>query len=91
MGSYLGAYDSDFRPPGGRSRTAWEQERRDRIVPKNAISVEISGLEVKVTGDKATATFRQHYKADALATNSRKTLEWVLRKGRWLIVRESTG
>jgi tetratricopeptide (TPR) repeat protein len=91
MTGYLGAYDSSFRPPNGRTRQAWEQDRRDRIVGRNAISVEISNLEVKIQGEKAIVTFRQNYKADSISANSRKTLELVQRNGRWLISRESVG
>lgn len=91
MNGYLGAYDSSFRPPNGRTRQAWEQDRRDRIVGKNAISVEVSNLDVKIQGEKAIVTFRQNYKADAISASSRKTLELVQRNGRWLISRESVG
>lgn len=91
MNAYLGAYDSSFRPPNGRTRQAWEQDRRDRIVGRNSISVEISNLDVKLQGEKAVVTFRQNYKADSISASSRKTLELVQRNGRWLISRESVG
>ena len=41
--------------------------------------------------DRATARFRQHYRADTLNVSSRKTLQLELRKGQWLIVSETTG
>lgn len=91
MGSYLAAYGKEFDPPGSMSRSAWEQERRARIVGKSKISVNISDLEVKVNGNKATAKFRQAYSADALNVSSRKTLELVKSGDRWTIVRENTG
>lgn len=91
MNGYLGAYDSSFRPPNGRTRQAWEQERRERIVPRNSISVEVSNLDIKLNGDRAVVSFRQNYKADSISATSRKTLELVQRNGRWLIARESVG
>jgi len=91
MTAYLGAYDKSFDPPGRQTRAAWEKEREARIVGKSRISVQLSDLSVSVSGDKATARFRQAYSADALNVASRKTLELVNSDGRWTIVRESTG
>ncbi len=91
MNGYLGAYGKEFNPPGNQTRKAWEDERRARIVGKNKIVVKVSDMDVKVTGTKAVARFRQAYAADALNVNSRKTLELVKTGDRWAIVRESTG
>jgi tetratricopeptide (TPR) repeat protein len=91
MGSYLGAYSDKFDPPGQQSRKAWEGERRDRIVSKRSISVDVSDFDVKVSDGKASVSFRQNYKAGALVANSRKTLDMVRQDGRWLITRERTG
>lgn len=91
MTAYLAAYDKSFDPPGRQSRTAWEKERESRIVGKSKINVQLSDMTVSVSGDKATARFRQAYSADALNVASRKTLDLVNNNGRWTIVRESTG
>ena len=91
MGGYLGAYGKEFDPPGKMSRTAWESERRARIVGKNRIAVKLSDVAVSVNGSKAVAKFKQAYSADALNVSSRKTLELIKAGDRWLIVRESTG
>lgn len=91
MNAYLGAYASNFAPPGGQARKAWESDRRARIEPRTRIGVDVSDLEVTVNADKATARFRQDYTSDTLNVTSRKTLEMVKSGNRWLIVRESTG
>lgn len=91
MTSYLGAYGKEFNPPGKQSRSAWEQERRNRIVGKASISVKIENLTVKVNGNKATAKFRQDYRSKTLSVSSRKTLELTKSGDQWLIVKESTG
>lgn len=91
MTNYLAAYGRDFDPAGNMSRSAWEQERRARIVGKSRISVTLNNLDVSVNGDRATAKFRQDYSADSLNITSRKTLELVKAGDRWLIVKESTG
>lgn len=91
MDGYLGAYGSDFKPAGGQSRKAWEEERRARIVGKSTISVGVQNLIVNVSGDTATAKFRQSYRADNLNVNSRKTLDMVRHGGSWKIVKETVG
>ena len=91
MNAYLGAYGKAFTPPGNLSRTAWEDERRSRIVGKSSITVGLDSLVVTVNGDKAVAKFKQSYKADALAVSSRKTLDLVKVADRWVIVREAAG
>ena len=91
MKTYLAAYDKSFDLPGRQSRTDWEKEREARTVGKSKISVKISDLTVSVSGDKATARFRQAYSADALNVASRNTLDLIQNSGRWAIVRESTG
>jgi tetratricopeptide (TPR) repeat protein len=91
MASYLGAYAASFTPPSGQSRSAWEADRKARIVPRSRIGVDISDLTIAVNGDRATARFRQAYSSDTLNVTSRKTLDMVKSGSRWLIVRESTG
>lgn len=89
--AYLKAYAKDFNVPGKLSRPAWEEDRRNKIVGKNKISVQLSDVVITINGSKATARFRQAYRADSLNINSRKTLELVRSDNRWLIVRESIG
>ena len=91
MSSYLGSYAKGFKPPKGQSRSAWEEERRERIVGKSRISVKVSSLKTTVNGSNATVKFRQDYAADALSTSSLKTLELTKVGERWLILKESTG
>ena len=91
MDGYLRAYGSDFKPAGGQSRKAWEDERRARIVGKSNINVSVQNLVVSIDGDVATARFRQSYRADSLNVNSRKTLELVRHQGQWRIRKEAVG
>lgn len=91
MPAYFGAYATAFTPPGGQSRSAWEADRKARILPRNRIEVNLSDLDVKVDGDRATARFRQVYRSDNLNVTSRKSLDLVKSSNRWLILRESTG
>jgi len=89
MSDYFAAYSKDFS--GGKSRKAWEQERRDRILGKRSITVKISNLKVNVDGNKATARFRQDYKADSLDISGSKRLDLIRSNGNWVIVKESAG
>lgn len=89
--AYFNAYSKDFDPAGGASRSAWEAERRSRIEGKSKISVRLEGLHVVVNGNKASAKFRQDYRANGIAISSRKTLELVKTGNSWKIVREAVG
>ena len=91
MAGYLGAYGKTFDPAGKQSRSAWEQDRRERIMGKSTITVKLDNMTVKVDGNNAVAKFRQAYRADALSVSSRKTLELLKTGEQWLIVKESTG
>ncbi len=91
MKSYLASYGKDFTPPNKLSRAAWEEERKARIMGKAKISVKLSNFVVTVSGNTAIAKFKQDYKADALATSSRKTLELMKAGDRWVITKEIAG
>ena len=91
MNAYFAAYSNQFKPADGKTRKDWETDRQARILSKNSISVQVSDVEAQVSGNNATASFRQIYRAGSLASNSRKTLEMARENGKWLITRESTG
>ncbi len=91
MKAYFAAYASDFNTPKGVSRKAWEDEREDRIAGKpGKISITVDEPQISVNGDKATAKFRQHYKAASLSTSTTKTLVFVRSGGKWLIKEENS-
>jgi len=90
MRAYLGAYASDFNTPKGVARKAWEAEREDRIAGKSGkISVNVDEPTISINGDKATAKFRQHYKAGSLDSSTTKTLVFVRSGSKWLIKEEN--
>ncbi|TAK97764.1 MAG: tetratricopeptide repeat protein [Aquabacterium sp.] len=89
MDGYFASYAKDFN--GGKTRKAWEQERRDRITSKHNISVKISGVKVDINGNKATVRFHQDYKADSLSVSSGKRLDMVRSGNNWVIAKESAG
>lgn len=90
MRGYLGAYANDFNTPKGMARKAWEAERQDRIAGKSGkISVSVDEPQVTINGDRATAKFRQHYKAGNLDSSTTKTLVFVRSGGKWLIKEEN--
>jgi tetratricopeptide (TPR) repeat protein len=89
--SYLAAYGRDFDPPGSVNRKTWEEERQLRITSKASITVKVEGLSVHVSGNHATAKFRQDYKAGGLAVSSRKTLDFAKVGEHWQIVKETVG
>ena len=90
--SYLAHYAKDFDTPKGASRSAWEDERERRIVKPGTIEVNINNLKVKLDGkDRATASFRQDYRAPGIKSGTSKTLILVKRDGKWQIQEERVG
>lgn len=93
MDAYFASYAKDFNPSNKQSYEAWQEERKQRIMGKPAISVKVSQLSITVRpdGTSATVKFRQEYKADKLTSDGRKTLEMVRSGDRWVITKEITG
>ncbi|WP_312567124.1 tetratricopeptide repeat protein [Comamonas sp.] len=87
---YYAAYSNHFDPQGG-TLAAWKAERKDRIVGKPAITVEVRDLKVSVHGERATANFRQYYAAGSYKATTRKTLRLQQEGDKWRITREETG
>lgn len=87
--AYLDHYGPNFKVPGGQTRAAWEQSRRDRVVKGKRINVQ--ALSPKVTfasPDEAIVTFRQVYQSESLKVSSMKKLTLVRTGGRWMIQQE---
>ncbi|MBK9219019.1 MAG: tetratricopeptide repeat protein [Uliginosibacterium sp.] len=89
--NYLGAYAKDFDVPEGKSRSAWEKERTDRVGKPGSIKVSLSDIDINVVGEKATVRFKQNYSSSSFSSSSGKTLIMVQRNGRWQIQQERIG
>jgi hypothetical protein len=90
--SYLAKYSPNFKTPNGESFSDWQESRRNRIVGKDIITVEVSGTNISRKGDSfAQVTFKQKYTSNKLSQISSKTL--ILRKegSGWLIEQEYSG
>jgi tetratricopeptide (TPR) repeat protein len=89
VSAYLGFYSSEFRAPGGLSRSAWEKNRRERIIKPKSIEVSIANPRVSLTDSThARVNFRQSYHSDAIRSNTAKTLEMVKAGEKWQILQE---
>lgn len=93
MKNYLASYTKDYAPSNKLSHDEWQTERKLRIMGKARIIVKLSNLTVSMSPNAAVATvkFKQDYRADTLATSSRKTLELVKAGDRWVISKEIAG
>ena len=88
---YLAHYAPDFDVPDGLKRAAWEKQRAERIERPKSIDVDVKIQSIQVSGNEATATFRQSYRSDTLKSNNTKTLKLVKSGERWLIKQERAG
>ncbi|WP_341743202.1 TolC family outer membrane protein [Azonexus hydrophilus] len=89
--AYAAFYAPTFTPDGGLSREDWDQLRRARILPREAITIGIEAMRVKMQGeDRAIAEFEQTYRSNIYNDRVFKTLEMIKVDDRWLITRESS-
>ena len=76
IASYLGYYAADFKPEGGLTRGAWEQQRRERVTRPAHIDVRVVGLAAaKGTDGTLRVSFTQVYKSEAFSDQVSKVLE----------------
>jgi ketosteroid isomerase-like protein len=66
----------------------WEAERRQRIDKPGKLQVTVADLKISVSGDRATARFRQHYVSATFKSQAGKTLVFVKSGNKWLIRQE---
>lgn len=92
VAAYLAFYGSDFHPPRGVSRSAWEKSRHERISKPKSIQVDIASPKVSLTDTRhARVSFKQSYHSDAVKSTTTKSLEMVKTEEKWLIKRENVG
>ena len=88
VAAYLTHYSDHFKPATGVALEQWKADRETRIKTPKSILIELMKLEVKVEGDSATATFKQHYQSERLNEWTRKTLQLRRESDVWRIVDE---
>lgn len=89
VAGYLATYAPDFVPEGGLSRSAWEQQRRDRITRPSRISVRALNPEIVPVGEsRVRVSFVQEYQSDSFSDQVNKVLEFKSTASGWKIVRE---
>lgn len=89
---YLARYAPGFKTPDGEPRKAWENERRARIAKPRKIEVRVESPKVTFNDEnRATVTFRQHYRSNTLKVSASKKLVMVRSGNQWLIQEELVG
>lgn len=90
--AYLARYAPGFKTPDGEPRKIWEKERRARIAKPRKIEVRVEAPKVTFNDDnRATVTFRQHYRSNTLKVSASKKLVMVRSGNQWLIQEELVG
>ena len=89
--AYAAAYEPDFKGTAGAgSHDAWFAQRRERILSKRKIEVEVSDLKIDLRGSQAEVRFTQRYRGDELRATNRKRLLLVQQGSAWLIREEGS-
>ncbi|MBI2296149.1 MAG: tetratricopeptide repeat protein [Betaproteobacteria bacterium] len=92
VAGYLAHYAPDFQTPKGEARGDWEAQRKARIAKPRKIQVSIESPKVTFgENDRATVTFRQHYRSETLKVSGIKTLVMMKAGDKWLIQQEKIG
>jgi tetratricopeptide (TPR) repeat protein len=90
--AYLARYAPGFKTPDGEPRKEWEAERRSRIAKPRKIEVRVEAPKVTFNeANRATVTFRQHYRSNTFKATASKTLVMVRSGTQWLIQEEIVG
>lgn len=91
--AYLAHYSTRFEPAGGISRTAWAAQRRQALLKRPAIRVEVADLRIEHPSKlEARVHFRQTYLSGRYQENDQaKTLHLLHEDGGWRIVGEWQG
>ena len=92
VSGYLARYAPSFKTPDGEPRAAWESERKARIAKPRQIEVRVEGAKVSFDdANRATVTFRQHYRSNTFKASGNKTLLMIRSGDQWLIQEEKIG
>lgn len=91
--TYLAHYSPQFQPAGGIDRATWEAQRRQALLNRPAIRVEIQAPRIERSNDQAARVhFRQTYLSGRYQeTDQPKTLHLRREDGRWRIAGEWQG
>lgn len=86
---YLAFYGRDFRPGGGKSRSAWERERHGNVTAPAWIEVSLSELHVTLAGaGRLRVVAVQDYRSDRYRDRSLKAFELGREGTAWVILSE---
>ncbi|PTU31791.1 hypothetical protein CJD38_08970 [Stenotrophobium rhamnosiphilum] len=86
---YLAFYADDFSPEGGQLRSAWAEQRRERILKPARIKIGIKNAKTtRISDDRARVSFQQSYQSDNYSDSVNKILELKQVNGAWKITRE---
>lgn len=88
--AYLAFYSQAFKPADKLDRSAWANQRKDRLQAPGFIRIDISQLEASVLSDNVVSVnFRQRYQSDRFRETVRKLLLLKHEDSQWRILQET--
>ncbi len=86
---YFSCYSQQYRPPGGKSRTEWQQNRLSRILRPEWIKVELQGIRMRRVADsRVQVKFQQKYSSSTYQDQIWKSINLVREGSDWKIITE---
>jgi hypothetical protein len=91
LDAYFGAYADKFQPESRKSIQEWRLERRQKILSKTRISVQVNDLTILSADHQGVSVrFNQEYVADQFKSVTPKVLVLNQQADQWKIHREYT-
>ena len=87
LNNYIAYYHPAFIS-NGKNLYAWKRYKKKLIKRNQSISIKVSGLRIKVYGNRAFAYFKQRYRSDTYRADGYKRIEFKKKGDGWKIFRE---
>ena len=89
MNAYLTFYGESFIPPGGKTRTAWEAQRRIRLTGPKKIMISLDDFQLTPQeNNRVRIAVVQRYESDLFVDRSKKVFDLQRTENGWTILRE---
>jgi murein L,D-transpeptidase YafK len=86
---YLMFYGENFIPPGGKTRTAWEAQRRIRLTGPKKIMISLDGFQlIPQENNRVRIAVVQSYESDLFVDHTKKVFDLQRTENGWTILRE---
>jgi adhesin transport system outer membrane protein len=88
--SYINYYAETFAPEKPLTRSAWLNQRKQRLATPEDIKITLKDININLDGNKALVDFNQVYSTSVYSDTTKKKLLMEKINGVWLIFKETS-